>query len=154
MNLAFMAGLIFAVFGIYMSRHALANYRRALASRHWPRVSGRITEIFLWGKRRVDGELIDAEKLNVKYEFELKGRQYTGTVPSFFTMVYPETLAFAQKHPCGSPVHVYYNPENPGESVLIPGPKSDKPYSELILGFFCILVGVVLAALGLMGVVG
>ena len=49
---------------------------------------------------------------------------------------------------------VYCNPKAPGESVLMPGPRKDKPYSDCILGVLGVVAGVVIAVLGFLGVIG
>ena len=73
---------------------------------------------------------------------------------SYFTLVYPETMEFAEAHPEGSELQVYYDPLNPAESVLVPGPRADKRYSDLILASLGVGVGVVLALLGWLEILG
>lgn len=132
----------------------MTNYKNALASESWPSVNGRLTDVRLWGKRRIDGEMKEAEKLIVEYEYEIDGLKYTGTSATFYTLVYPETLEFFKHYPKGSDVKIYYNPKDPVESVLIPGLKKNQPYSEFILGGLGIAVGAVIAALGWAGIIG
>ncbi|WP_127560322.1 DUF3592 domain-containing protein [Saccharospirillum alexandrii] len=154
MNLPLLAGLAFALFGIYLLFHSIANYRHAKASQGWPSVVGRLVEVQLWKKRLIEGEMKDAEHVKVAFSYQVNGRDYTGRLPTFYTLVYPETVEFAERYPVGSEVQVYYNPVNPADAVLVPGLKKDKPYSELILAVICLGVGIAVAVLGWLGVIG
>ncbi len=141
-------GIAFAVFGLYMLLHAVSNFKRAAASAKWPTVQGLLSEVRLWGPRLIDGKMQEAEKLAVKYSYDVESASYTGASPANYTLVYPETVAFAERHTAGNEITVYYNPKNPAESVLLPGLKRDKPYSELVLGAIAVIVGGAVAALG------
>lgn len=154
MNIPFLAGSAFAIFGIYLFGRAVRDYGKARASQEWPATKGRLTDVRLWGTRNIDGEIKDTEKLIVEYEYQVNGLKYTGRAAAFYTLVYPATVEFADSHPANSDVQVYYNPEKPDECVLIPGHKKDKPYSELILAALASVAGVVVAVLGGAGVIG
>lgn len=153
-NLATVAGLAFALFGIYMLRHALASYRKARASQAWPWVAGQISDVRLWGKRRVDGVLMDAERLAVEYHYSINGSAHTGRAIAFFTLVYPETLTLAQQLRADKNIKVYVNPKDPADAVLITGLRQDKPYSDVILGCLGAAVGLVILTLSLLGILG
>ncbi|MBL1458310.1 MAG: DUF3592 domain-containing protein [Methylophaga sp.] len=154
MNIALLAGLALTLLGIYLLKHSLSSYQKALASQRWPSVNGQLTDVLLWGSRNIGGEIKDVEKLNVEYNYQINGQNYTGTLPTFYTLMYPETLEFANQHPVNSDIKIYYNPKNPSESVLIPGPRKDKPYSDLILGFLGVIIGAAIAVLSWMGIIG
>lgn len=153
-TLPLFGGAGFALFSIYMLKHALHNHKRALESNHWPTVRGKIVDVRLWGKRNIGGQMKDADHLDVKYEYEVQGTVHTGTSVTFYTLHYPETTDFAQNHPSNSEITVYYNPRDAAESVLVCGPKKGKPYSELILASLGIVAGVAVAVLGGIGVIG
>jgi hypothetical protein len=138
MNIPLLAGSLFAIFGIYLLGRALSDYKKAVASL----------------ERNIDGEMQDTEKLIVAYEYEFKGSQHSGSSAAFYTLVYPETVEFARSHSVNGEVTVYCNPKAPGESVLMPGPRKDKPYSDCILGVLGVVAGVVIAVLGFLGVIG
>ncbi|MDX1538049.1 DUF3592 domain-containing protein [Arsukibacterium sp.] len=154
MNLPLIVGVIFLLFGIYMLGHAISCYKKAKLSRHWPAVKGRLTTVKLWGPRLVDGKTIDAEKLDVAYSYTVDGISHHARSVSFYTMVYPETLAFARQHAVGSDISVYYNPRNHAEAVLISGLNKNKPYSDLILGALAVIVGATLALLAWFRIIG
>jgi hypothetical protein len=78
MNIPLLAGSLFAIFGIYLLGRALSDYQKAVASLECPGVEGLLTGLRLWGKRNIDGEMQDAEKLIVGYEYKFKGGQVSG----------------------------------------------------------------------------
>ncbi len=152
MNIPLIVGIGILIFSIYILRHAVVHYRKALASQKWPSVQGKLIDVHLWGKSNIDGEIKDVDKLGVKYEYQTQDRTHVGTTTAFFTLMYPETFDFATSHPLNSYIEVYYNPLNPTESVLIPGPRKDKRYSDLILGILGVLTGMVVAIFGWTGI--
>jgi hypothetical protein len=152
MNLPFLVGLAFVAFGAWMLVHAVRSHRRARLSQQWPTAEGTLEEVFLWGRRNVDGEMKDVERLSVSYRYTVDGKALEGRNVTFYTLVYPETVAFAEAHPEGSMVPVYYNPDQPSESVLRPGPRAGhKRFSDIILALLGILVGAGVAAGGWFG---
>ena len=147
----FLVAVGFLLFCIYMLRHALINHRNAKASNDWVSVTGKLTELQLWGKRRINGEMVDSENLSIKYQYEANGKTFTGSRSAFYTLHYPETVDFAKLHPQGSIVSVFYNPKNPAESVIIPGLHPQKPNSEIWLagvGVVVLLVVTIAVFLG------
>lgn len=150
MNLPLIVGIVFTLFGVYLIIHAVRNHRRAKQSESWPKVSGKLLNVELWGKRNIGGEMKDAEKLSVKYEYTLKGKVHESSTVAFYTLMFPETTQFAENNSPDQSVDVYYNPADPSESVLIPGHrKGNKRYSDLILAMLAVLIGVVVAMLNL-----
>ena len=149
-----LGGVGFALFSVYVFRRALRNYRKALESKRWPSVRGKLVDVRLRGKRNIGGQMKDADHLNVKYEYKVQEAVHTGTSVTFYTLHYPETTDFAGNHPPNSEITVYYNPRDAAESVLVPGPHKSKPYSELILGALGFISGATGAVLGWMGVIG
>ncbi len=144
MNIPLIIGIGFVIFGTFLLRHAVHKYRKALESQNWPTVQGILVKVHLWGKRLVNSEMQAANKLAVEYEYTVQENKYTGISVTFYTLMYPETFNFAEDHPENSSVDVFYNPSNPSESVLIPGLRKDKPYSDLILAVLTIIIGVAL----------
>lgn len=150
MNLQTIGGLVLAVFGAHMLRHALRNHRKALASVAWPAVEGTVTKVELWGRRNVGGEMKEVEHLSVAYEYRVDGREYSGTRVAFHRLHFPETTDFASGHPVGSRVEVFHNPEEPGEAVLVVGPRGgNKRFGEIILAGLALGVGLAVMGMGL-----
>lgn len=144
----FLVALVFLLFCIYMLRHALINHRSAKASNDWPSVTGALTELQLWGKRRINGEMVDSENVSVQYQYEVNGNKFAARRVAFYTLHYPETVDLAKRYPEGSRVSIFYNPKNPAESVIVPGLHPQKPNSEIWLAG----VGVVILVATVIGV--
>lgn len=154
MNVTVLVAAGFVIFSGYMLVFSVRNYRRAVVSDSWCAVAGILTKVKLWGTRNVNGQMQAVEKLSVAYDYEVQGQAYTGTAVAFYTLVYPETVDFAVKHPQGSDVQVYYCCDNPAESVLITGLKpGNKAYSEIILAGVALLVAVVVLTALVLGVI-
>jgi len=148
----FIVSFGFVILCAYMARHAVLGFKRANESHHWPTAEGVLTDVSLWGKRRVDGEMIDSENLSVSYEYAVDGVQYSGREVAFFQLHYPETVEFARSNPRGSRVKVFYNPTNFEESVLVSGPHPTKPHAGLILAVLGVLVSSAVSVGAWMGV--
>ena len=147
MNTVAIVGTLCAIFCLWMLRYAMRNLRKADMSDEWPSVPGRMIKVRLWGDRNVDGDMKPVEKLSVEFEYKVDGNRYSGTDISFYTLVYPETVEFAERHPEGSEVPVFYKPGDPTQSVLVTGSKGgNKRYSEIILAFLGLLVSVAIVA--------
>lgn len=149
------AGIIFAILSFWMLSHAIVNLRQARKSEYWPTTEGKLIDLVLWGKRNVGGEMREVDKLRVSFEFEVNGKVHSGSDVAFYSLVYPETLIFYEKHVHNQQVSVHYNPVNPMESVLIPGIKpGNKGYSEITLAVIGVVVSIgiiVAASIGLIG---
>ena len=154
MNIPLLAGSILALFGVYMLRHSITSYKSAVASHSWPSTDGQLLDVHLWGKRNIGGKMEDAEKLAVEYSYEINGLKYTGKSVTFYTLVYPRTVEFAERYSSQRSVKVYYNPRDPSESVLEPGLNPEKPYSDLMIGVLAVASGVVIATLAWVDVLG
>lgn len=155
MNLSAIGGIIFGVFCLWLLRHAILNLRKADTSSGWPKVSGKMIKVELWGNRNIDGESKPVEKLNVEYEYEVDGKHFSGTNVAFYTLVYPETVEFANNHPEGSQVSVFYQPEDPSKSVLLQGAKGgNKRYSEVIMAIIGLIVSIGITLGGILGLIG
>lgn len=155
MNLPLIFGSIFTVFSLWMLLHAITNFRTARQSESWPSVKGRLVNVELWGTRNVDGIMTPVERLSIQYDYQVDGHTHTGKNVAFYTLVYPETVRFAENHPENSDVRVYYSPQIPSESVLIPGVKGDnKRYSEIILASMALTVGIAITTAGALGIIG
>ncbi|MEX2527859.1 MAG: DUF3592 domain-containing protein [Gemmatimonadota bacterium] len=93
-----------------------------------PGVQGQLIEVRLWGKRNIGGQMVEAEKLAVEYQYQVRGQKHIGRAPAFYTLMYPETLNFSKRLAVGGDVEVRYNPAEPNESVLLPGLRKGTPF--------------------------
>ena len=97
----------------------------------------------------------EVEKLAIEYVFEVDGETYKGATATFYTLMYPETVDFANNHPLNSEVSVYYETNDPANSVLIPGPRpGNKRYSDIILASIGLIASVSVAFFGALGKIG
>ncbi len=154
MNIPLVAGVLVVIFGGYMLRHAIVSYRTAVASLTWPTTNGQVTEVRLWGLRNIDGKMKDANNLIVAYHYKIDNVSYSGKSVTFYTLVYPETIALAKRYSATPDVKVYYNPANVSKSVLVPGPNPNKPYSDLILSCVAVVTGIAVMVFAWLGVIG
>lgn len=140
-GLSLLCSALFTLWCLWLFKSALSKYGVAKASQNWPHTQGLIMAVELWGLRNIGGTMQDVERLTIKYSYEVNGQKYESTRIAFFTIIYPETLHFAQAHPVGSDLPVWFNPKNPAESVVIPGLNPAKPYSDIIIAGFGLVVG-------------
>ena len=113
----------------------------ALASKSWPSVEGEITESDLHMKRYSGNDRETKHKFSfrVKYQYTVDGEFYENNRYSFKYIFLSGTLLVAQtlveKNPVGCARKVFYNPEDPQDSVLLTGANIFS-YVPFILGVF------------------
>ncbi len=100
----------------------LPMYRKAQASQTWPTTTGtietsQVTETFQKGRRRYSPSVsysyeIGGQRLTSKYIWASGGDSSTNREPH---------QAVVDKYQVGSPVKVFYDPQNPGFAILEPG---------------------------------
>lgn len=155
MNAPVITGFLFSGFCIWLLMHGLRSYKKALDSLHWPGTRGEISKLELWGKRNINGQVQDAEKLSVDYHFAVNGKTFQGSRLAFYTLMYPETVNFANANPAKSHITVYYDPNNPDNCVLIPGSRSgNKRYSDIVIASIGLIVSIGITILGALGKIG
>jgi len=100
------------------------QYRKALASRAWPAVAGRILAAKVESETtRGDEDSADSTTYYpaVQYEYQVGSATLRGSEIAFDRRGYQKTQA-AEKallaFPVGSSVQVFYDPANPGKCVL------------------------------------
>jgi uncharacterized membrane protein YfcA len=147
-GIAFVA--LFTVFFVFMGIVLIVRSRRdkdkARQSQSWPSALGKVLEsrVMTTISSGEDGST-DMYKPYVKYEYSADGVRYTNdklrvgmTISSSKTRSSQEMV---DRHPVGSDVRVYYNPANPGDSVL-----EQKGPSGVLL-----VIGIILLVIGLGG---
>lgn len=120
------AGLGFALFGLWMLVFAVRSQRRFGASRDWPTVDGVIESSEV---TRFTGQ-VSRSVLFVKYNYTLDGEAKTGSRLALYTVAKREEVeALAERFPVGAEVPVYVEPSSTKgrsgkkrETVLVPGP--------------------------------
>ncbi len=126
-------GVIIFIFGVY-------DYKNAQASKDWPFVEGKIVSSAVYKSYSNKKYMYEAK---ISFTYYLNNTPHTGNKVSFndYKASYSSRAEdVVSRYPQGSVVRVYYNPQNPNESVLEPG-----------LGFgsfFIVIVGVIFAFIG------
>lgn len=124
-------------------------------SRSWPAVVGvmkasaAVAKPIIVDPRR---GAVGTHVVVLRYEFSLKGRTYSGTRQSLDDVGIIKSAELAQREadalPAGRPVQIFYDPNDPGRSLLQPG----VPVSGVIGSLFGVLLvaaGLALVAIGL-----
>lgn len=111
--------------GYYFYQHYDRNMSAvANASMTWPQVSGLVTHSDLEYRRRESASAKQTDyRVAVSYEYVVDDQVYRNDVVRFdqqmLSNARKETLV--SSYPVGKRVDVFYNPEDPGQSVLVRG---------------------------------
>jgi hypothetical protein len=132
------AGIAFFLAGFALLYWLTLTLRRAYQSRYWANVRGEIVSSKV--TRYTNSRQWD---WSVQYHYSVDGRQYQGARVDFGNR---QTIAFAReivaKFPAKKNVDVYYDSDNPGLSVLIPGPNRYS-YSSMLIAPMCWAVALI-----------
>lgn len=139
-------GLFLVVAGAFVLRASTLSLMDARASTGWPSVAGRVLDAEMAAVR---GSRTTYEP-RVTYAYAVGGAAYRDSALSFST--YSSSMAYAgdavDEFPAGAEVRVFYDPLQPGHSVLRPGPNWFTYTLPAIAAVF-ILFGVALVRLAL-----
>lgn len=123
-------GSVFLLVGVATAALFLFKIKKAVASTKWPSVYGELESSEL---RKVvyqgvvsDGVSDQASALvtDFRYRYTVDGESFVGSRVSFSDGVNKTTRSLKklqQRYQAQDNVSVYYNPRNPGDSVLVPG---------------------------------
>jgi len=132
--------LIFLITGAVIIYLNILEFDLYQQRKSWPRVTGQVISFDIVGVKTREPE--------ISYRFTVNEKMYQGktnlATPLFGSRKYQEQTArtISGNYQVGDSVMVYYNPENPGESVLIIHP-GWSVYMQLTFGIF--IVAIVLA---------
>ena len=119
-------------------------------TKNWPTTSGRINETNIAVRhtsRRSNGNTYHSTRYEpmVNYEYQVGGVTYSGVKIQEIGRSYGKSKAdeIAANYPVGGLVTVYYDPESPGDAVLVPG-GGNLALGEIIGGVFFVVVGLVI----------
>lgn len=133
-----LAFLFVLIFGVSLTPLFYFQLQKSLEIAQWPTVQGTIVESKVVGDR--------AFRPDVDYVYTVDGNEYSGTsylnLPGFGgrTSRFDAAEKLVNQYPKGSSVTVYYNPENPQQSTLLPKP-SYSHYLALTTSALLFLVG-------------
>jgi|GEM_PF-5765101 len=136
-------GLGIFVGGIYLLTFGVTDLATACTSGSWPTVSGQVRTSYPPEDSAIFVNWKDSE---FAYTFDVNGTTYTGHV------IYPhlfwqrsKTLEMSKTYSSGSTVTVYYSPDHPENSCLLPGTRAGA-FQRLILALLVMTVGFLFAA--------
>ncbi|MDJ0759462.1 MAG: DUF3592 domain-containing protein [Woeseiaceae bacterium] len=101
----------------------------ASASIDWPRVAGLVTHSDLVGRQSEKSDADEANpQVDVNYEYVVDNKLYRNDVVRFDQQLLPvkRKEVLVGSYPSGKRVDVFYDPDNPGNSVLERGSWSPK----------------------------
>ena len=118
--------------------------RLSKASASWPSAPGVVTAS---GRKKVAWRI----QPSVTYRYEVAGRSFDSSRVTFAELIpVAETEPVLFRYPPGRAVNVYYNPANPAQAILEPGPSRFITANlRTLVIWFCILILLDLANLGL-----
>lgn len=137
---------LFLLIGAGLSVWGWTILQNARASATWPTAEGTITASEVTHSSDEDG---DSYRPEVAYDYQAGGQFHTSYTIKFGENSYSsrrraETIA--ANYPVGKQVTVYYDPEQPGRSVLEPGVTGGS-YIVLGVGVFFILLTLIIGPL-------
>jgi hypothetical protein len=143
--LALIAGLVTLVGSIYFLFVRYSECRSAAASVKWPSAPGQIiaSSARKFGLRPVFVPFVE-------YAFKANGHDQAGKRISYRILASRDegkVQAILKKYPVGAQVKVTYDPANPQDSVLEPGPEGTKVLTNDVIWLFCVGFFAVLTAL-------
>lgn len=149
-SLIFLTGSCFILVGI--SSGAFFCYRifQAAKSNRWPFVFGELESTDLreavYRGRQFGGGPDEASAwvVNFKYSYTVADKKYQGTRVTYSDGINKTIRALRRlqdKYRGKSQIQVYYNPKNPGQSLLVPG-LSIYNFTPLVTSSLFVLAGV------------
>jgi hypothetical protein len=141
--------LIFSLFWsavvLFMDGQIANDLFRQFNSSHYPSAVGTVTQSEAKVHKSSHGQTNYDTSIN--YRFDVGGRAFTGARLRFNPGTVPDKASanrLVAAHPAGSTVLVYYNPNDPMESVLMPGINGSDlmlflfltPFNAIMLGFW------------------
>ena len=142
-------GSCFVLVGVATSVFFIYRIFQGVTSSQWPFVFGELESTDLkeviYEGRDSDGtvDLASARVVNFRYSYSVSDRKYDGSRVTYSDGINKTSRALRKlqkKYQGKSLIQVYYNPENPDESVLVPG-LSIFNFTPLITSVLFILVG-------------
>ena len=127
------------VFAPYIT---IPKLHQAYTSTSWPTANGRITESKVgWTMGGSRGMNRPIPYHHLRYDYEVDGQPYCGTRIQFFSEVVLTVDAdkIVPRYPSGSEVTVYYSPDNPSKSVLVPGIYTKSPSGWIVPSIYILL---------------
>lgn len=136
--------LLFIAAGAVMSFLGVRQFMRAQASPTWPTVTGVVTISELGKHVGNERATSTTYRADISYDYVANDRSYVNGAINFATVNSSDPAAarrLLKRYPVGKQVTVYYNPAEPQEAVLEPGPAAGSWFLPLFGGGF-VVVGI------------
>lgn len=146
----FIGGVFIALLGIYFIKNSIANFKDFEVSKAWPSTLGTITKSDVWRPKSTSSHYV----WSVEYTYRVDDKQYRGNRAALYTPLYQEIEAWQKGRAENDETQVFYDPEKPEESVLIPGGRDEKKYGEIILSVTVTCFGIAIMVAGHLGYIG
>lgn len=149
---AILVFLIFSGIGFLLLRHAVNARRMGKLAQKWPTTTATVLESNIEEEpgRSAMGSVNVAFRLLVKYEYTVGDKVHQGDRVSFGRATFDYVTASNVKDQFaeGKQVPVWYNPENPEDSVL--APKTTVGMLSRVPGIFLIVTGIVIGLVSIL----
>jgi len=129
----FCFGSAFMIAGLGTAYFGAIKYYEAMASLSWQTCEGTITHSEVESRTVRKGRRTHRE--SIRYDYTVGGEKYTGDRYCLWTFWRSDSRRASEivdAHPVGAVVKVYYSPNSPAESMLMPGAHFDV---YLLFGF-------------------
>ena len=136
--------LLFIVAGGVMSFFGVRQLMRAQASTTWPTVTGVVMISELGKQMGNERDESTTYSADISYDYVANDRSYVNGAISFDGVISsdPSTARrLLKRYPVGKQVTVYYNPADPQDAVLEPGPTAGSWFLPSFGGSF-VVVGI------------
>ena len=129
-SLVLIIGTCFVLVGVATASFFVYRIYQGLASNQWPFVIGELKSTDLremvYRGRELDGsaDTASAWVVDFRYSYSVADRKYEGSRVTYSDGINKPSRALRklqEKYSGKSLIQVYYNPANPGQSVLVPG---------------------------------
>lgn len=146
-SILFMLGFI--AIGVAFGFKAVNGRVRAKAAQNWPKTKGKVlaSEVVEDRFRSITGKASIAFIPEISYQYLVTGTTYESSVVIFGETTYDYITAsnICEKFAVDSEPVIYYNPNKPADSVLLP--QVTEGLRSLIPGIFFIVVGLLIGIL-------
>lgn len=138
-----LVGPVFILYALYAAH-------RDRPTLQWPKVSGRLVQCEQKYHRGVHSS---SSSVAVTYTYVVNGHEYVGHRVAPWSADLESldsnqrTFAFVAAHSAGSPVDVYYNPQQPDHAVLLPGPDVEGNRKFINGGLIALVCGLLFVAI-------
>ena len=129
--------IAWTIVGMVMITKGLMEVKLAYESNKWNNTEGQIAHSDIKISQDSDGNKTNYQPV-VKFDYKVVGKSLQGDRVVFGTVVsvdYNASLRIVQKYPRGKQIPVFYDPDNPHNSVLEAG-LTKKSFIKVTGGFF------------------